>query len=69
MADLHRHPPRAIITQVRDAIPFVTGNGLNSTDSLPLFPEFNTYLNSRYRKVKEVDRFAIWLPLTDAETH
>lgn len=63
MADLERHPPRVIVTQVRDAIPFVTGNRLNSTDSLPLFPEFNHYLNTHYRKAEDVDRFAIWLPI------
>lgn len=65
MADLRDHPPEAIVTQVRDAIPFVTGNRLNSTDSLPLFPEFERYLNSRYRKAKSVDRFTIWLPIEE----
>jgi hypothetical protein len=65
MNDLESHPPEVIITQVRDAIPFVTGNRLNSTDSIPLFPEFERFLNSRYRKAKTLDRFSIWLPVDD----
>lgn len=62
LSDLRRNPPDAIVTQRRDAMHFVTGNPLDSTDSLPLFPEFESYLTARFVEYKSIDRFTLWLP-------
>ena len=64
MRDLAHSPPEAVITQRRDAMHFVTGNRLDSTDSLPDFPEFERWLTKNYRKVQDIDRFALWLPVS-----
>ncbi len=63
MNDLRAHPPQVVVTQKRDAIHFVTGSRLDSTDSLPDFPELQTWLQTRYKKMKSLDRFSIWLPI------
>ncbi len=66
--DLEARPPQLIVTQRRDAVPFVTGTRLDSTDSLPLYPRFENYLKSEFRHVKRVDRFDLWLK-TPSEQH
>jgi len=63
LEDLKRNVPKVVVTQRRDMMHFVTGNRFDSTDSLPLFPELESWLNQRYQKVKTVDRFAVWLPI------
>lgn len=67
MRDLRKHPPAVVVTQRRDAIPFVTGNRWDSTDSLPHFPEMQRFIEDNYRKVKTIDRFTIWLPKDEDE--
>jgi hypothetical protein len=62
MNDLSAHPPQAVVTQHLDVMPNVTGNPLDSADSLPNFPELDRWLRSRYREVKTIDRFTLWLP-------
>lgn len=62
MSDLRRRPPQAIVTQRRDAMHFVTGNRHDSTDSLPLFPEFERYLQTHFQEYRTIDRFTVWLP-------
>jgi hypothetical protein len=68
MRDLAAHPPAVIVTQTRDAMSFVTGNPWNSTDALPDFPAMQQFLSGNYRKVKTIDRFAIWLPRKKTNT-
>lgn len=60
--DLEKHPPAAVVTQRRDAMHFVTGTRLDSTDSLELFPRFQRWLEDGYAPEQQVDRFMIWLP-------
>jgi hypothetical protein len=68
MRDLAAHPPAVIVTQTRDAMSFVTGNPWNSTDALPDFRALQQFLLGNYRKVKTIDRFAIWLPREKTNT-
>ena len=66
MADLRKNPPKAVVTQRRDAMHFVTGHRKDSTDSLPDFPEMNRWLHANYQKAQTIDRFALWLPKESA---
>jgi hypothetical protein len=63
-SDLRENPPKLVVTQRLDVMPFVTGTRLDSTDSLPLFPEFERYLTQNYQITKTIDRFTLWSPRT-----
>ena len=59
-SDLKHRPPQLIVVQSLDAMPNVTGNRLDSADSLPTFPNFERYVLDHYQKVKTIDRFSLW---------
>lgn len=67
LSELRAHPPAIFITQRRDAMAFVTGNRLDSTDSLPHFPALDRYLKDHFAAAKVIDRFTIWLPRPKAQ--
>lgn len=60
-SDLKARPPQLIAIQSLDVIPHVTGNPLDSADSLPTFPAFESYIHEHYEQVKTIDRFSLWV--------
>lgn len=62
MADLEATPPAIIVVERRDVFPAVTGNGLDSNDSLTSFPRMASYLRERYRLATRIEDFDLYLP-------
>jgi hypothetical protein len=60
MRDLTRDTPATIVVQTRDVFPSVTGNALDSRDSLPSFPELDEFISSKYVFRKRVEDFDIY---------
>jgi hypothetical protein len=60
MRDLSRNTPAMIVVQARDVFPSVTGNALDSRDSLPAFPELDRLLASKYVFRKSIEDFDIY---------
>ncbi len=60
MRDLARNTPAMIVVQARDVFPSVTGNALDSRDSLPAFPELDRLLASKYVFRKSIEDFDIY---------
>lgn len=60
MRDLMRDTPASIVVQTRDVFPSVTGNALDSRDSLPSFPELDEFISSKYVFRKRVEDFDIY---------
>jgi hypothetical protein len=60
MADLARNPPAMVIVQTRDVFPSVTGDALDSKDSLPSFPELAQLIDSNYAFSKKIEDFEIY---------
>lgn len=48
LEDLAAHPPSAIVVEHHDVFPMVTGNPLDSADTLPGFPELRAFIDTRY---------------------
>ena len=48
------------MAQSRDVFPSVTGNALDSRDSLPAFPELDRLLASKYVFRKSIEDFDIY---------
>ena len=61
LRDLNRRPPEAIIVQHNDVFNMVTGNGEDSHDALPEFPELFALVEDRYDKVTSVEDFDLYL--------
>jgi hypothetical protein len=59
MRDLSKRTPSIIVLQRRDVFPSVTGNELDSKDSIESFPEFERFL-SRYRLLRKIEDFEIY---------
>lgn len=62
MAELERTPPAAFVVERRDVFPAVTGNGLDSHDSLRSFPKLAAFLRERYLLAHHIEDFDIYLP-------
>jgi hypothetical protein len=60
MQDLAHNPPSLVVVQSRDVFPSVTGNGLDSKDSLPDFPELRLYIEEGYTHVRKIEDFEIY---------
>jgi hypothetical protein len=60
MRDLTRDTPATIVVQTRDVFPSVTGNALDSRDSLPSFPELDEFISSKYVFRKRLEDFDIY---------
>ena len=61
MRDLAASPPAAIVVEHRDVFPHVTGDVLDSADTLPDFPELGRLLADRYRHALTVEDFDVFL--------
>jgi hypothetical protein len=62
MRDLRAKPPGAIVIAYHDVFPMVTGDAIDSFDSLPKQPELKALIDTQYQKVKRVGDFALFLP-------
>ena len=61
MRDLKRNTPAMLVVQTRDVFPSVTGNSLDSRDSLPGFPELEEFMASQYvfrRRIEDFDLYS-----------
>lgn len=61
MRDLDAVPPTVIVVERRDVFPSVTGNALDSNDSMRDFPKFWTYLRDRYEQETRIEDFDIYV--------
>jgi hypothetical protein len=60
LSDLRKNPPALVVVQSRDVFPSVTGDALDSRDSLPGFPELQQLIESRYELAKRVEDFDLY---------
>jgi hypothetical protein len=60
LADLARNKPALVVVQSRDVFPSVTGDALDSRDSLPGFPELQRLIDSQYTFSKKVEDFDLY---------
>ncbi|MET0592684.1 MAG: hypothetical protein ABW133_08295 [Polyangiaceae bacterium] len=61
MADLDLRPPKAIVVEHRDVFPVVTGDALDSADTLKKFPALDARINDRYSLATKIEDFDIYL--------
>jgi hypothetical protein len=61
MAELDARPPRAIVVEHRDVFPVVTGDALDSADTLHRFPELAARINDQYTLSTTIEDFDIYL--------
>jgi hypothetical protein len=61
MTDLGRNSPVMIVVQSRDVFPSVTGDTIDSRDSLAGFPELDQLLSSRYELTRKIEDFDIYM--------
>ncbi|WP_437620118.1 glycosyltransferase family 39 protein [Sorangium sp. So ce1151] len=61
MRDLAARPPAAIVVERRDVFPSVTGDGLDSRDTLGGFPALAGLLEERYELAVRIEDFEIYL--------
>ncbi len=61
MNDLRQSHPMAIVVEHRDVFPMVTGDAIDSADTLADFGELRAYLNTRYRIALSIEDFDIYL--------
>lgn len=61
MRDLEAHRPRAIVVERRDVFPMVTGDVIDSADTLPRFPALQGMLAGGYRLEESIGDFDIYL--------
>ena len=59
--DLARTPPRAIVVQHGDSFSFVTGDDLDSAESLATFPALDRIITDQFRFVESVDRLDVYV--------
>jgi hypothetical protein len=60
LADLARNKPALVVVQSRDVFPSVTGDALDSRDSLPGFPELQWLIDTQYTFSKKVEDFDLY---------
>jgi hypothetical protein len=61
MRDLEKSPPAAIVVEHRDVFPMVTGDAIDSADTLHDFAELREYLNNRYHVAISIEDFDVFL--------
>lgn len=61
MRDLTADPPAMVIVERYDVFPMVTGELLDSADSLPGFPALRDYLDTRYELATTIEDFDIYV--------
>jgi hypothetical protein len=60
MRELGAHPPRAIVVEHRDVFPGVTGESIDSADSLRTFPELQHLIWQRYDLGASIEDFEVF---------
>jgi hypothetical protein len=60
MDDLYRTPPKAIVVEHRDVFPIVTGNNIDSADSLTQFPALRDLIAKRYDLDTTIEDFDVY---------
>lgn len=63
MADLRKAPPAVLVVEHHDVFPMVTGNNLDSADSLRGFPEMSAFIQDGYQIAESIEDFDIYLPI------
>jgi hypothetical protein len=61
MRELHAKPPSAIVVEHRDVFPFVTGDSLDSAQSLLQFPELRDLIVGGYTRIAIVQDFEVYI--------
>jgi hypothetical protein len=61
MAELDLRPPKAIVVEHRDVFPVVTGDTLDSADTLKTFPALAARINDRYALSTTIEDFDVYL--------
>ena len=61
MDDLGRTPAAAIVVEHRDVFPMVTGDAIDSADTLQEFGALRTLLAERYTLVESIEDFDLYL--------
>ena len=61
LADLDRTPPEAIVVEHRDVFPVVTGNSIDSADTLAEFDALGARLADGYRLAATIEDFDLYL--------
>jgi 4-amino-4-deoxy-L-arabinose transferase-like glycosyltransferase len=60
MTDLEAHPPKAIVVEHRDVFPAVTGDSIDSADTLQTFPALAAFLQNRYAMETTIEDFDVY---------
>jgi hypothetical protein len=60
MADLDAHPPKAFVVEHRDVFPAVTGDSIDSADTLKKFPALAERLRERYNLEITIEDFDVY---------
>jgi 4-amino-4-deoxy-L-arabinose transferase-like glycosyltransferase len=63
MRDLAAGRPAAIVVEHRDVFPMVTGDAIDSADTLASFPELRDLLAGRYRLLDSIEDFDVYIEL------
>jgi hypothetical protein len=61
MADLDRHPPKAVVVEHRDVFPAVTGDAIDSADTLKKFPALDARIREGYDLATTIEDFDVYL--------
>lgn len=61
MDELQASKPEAIVVEHRDVFAHVTGNNLDSADSIKNFPEFGSFLRDNYLFASSIDDFDLYV--------
>jgi len=61
MRDLGQSPPAAIVVEHRDVMPVVTGDAIDSADTLPSFPALRDLLAARYERAETIEDLDIYI--------
>jgi hypothetical protein len=61
LADLDLHPPKAIVVEHRDVFPAVTGDAIDSADTLKRFPALDGRIRDEYDLVTTIEDFDVYL--------
>jgi hypothetical protein len=61
MDDLAKRPPAAIVIERHDVFPMVTGDAIDSADTLHDFHALRTLVNERYELAQTIDDLDVYL--------
>jgi hypothetical protein len=61
MDDLDLHPPKAIVVEHRDVFPAVTGDAIDSADTLRKFPALDARIHDGYDLATTIEDFDVYL--------